>query len=78
MKREKMTQEQKQAQNKYNAPYVAKYNAANYDKLTIRIRKDGAQGLTIDGIKAAAEVTGRTVNEWVLDAIREKLSKGGI
>lgn len=72
VKRSEMTQEQKQAQNKYNAKYVARYNANSYDKLTIRIRKDGADGVTVEDIKAAA---GNSVNKFILAAIREKMER---
>lgn len=75
VKRKDMTQEQKQAQNKYNAKYVARYNADSYDKLTIRIRKDGGQGVTVESIKQAAAADGLAVNAWVLDAIRKQIEQ---
>ena len=73
VKRKDMTQEQKQAQNKSNAPHRAKYEAKTYSKILLRIRNDGADGVTVEDIKAAA--AGGSVNGFILDAIREKLNR---
>lgn len=72
VKRSEMTQEQKQAQNKYNAPHRAKYEAKTYSKILVRIRNDGADGVTAEDIKAAA---GGSVNGFILAAIREKMER---
>lgn len=72
VKRKDMTQEQKQAQNRSNAPHRAKYEAKAYSKILLRVRNDGADGVTVEDIKAAA---GNSVNKFILAAIREKLNK---
>lgn len=71
-KRGDMTQEQKQAQNKQNAPSRARYEAKTYDKILLRIRNDGKDGVTVEDIKAAA---GGSVNGFILAAIREKMGR---
>ena len=49
---------------------VAKYNNANYDKLTVRI-KMGQR----DILKAHAEEKGESLNGWIVSAIRDKLKQ---
>lgn len=75
VKRSEMTQEQKQEQNKYNAKYREKYNAANYDKITLRVRKDGGQGVCLDEIKTAAQKDGKQVNTWILELIKNRINE---
>jgi len=73
MKRADMTQEQKQARNRQNAASRNAYEGRTYDKLTVRMRKDGSDGVSLDAIKAAAARNGQSVNAWLLDAIRDAL-----
>ena len=73
MKRSDMTQEQKAARNRQNAASRNAYVARTYDRLAIRIRRDGDDGLTVDQVKAAAQRAGMSVNAWILDAIKEAL-----
>lgn len=73
MKYSDLSQEQKQRRNRANAASIARYNAANYDKVTFRVRKDGSDGVTRDSIQAAATAAGMSVNAWIVDAIRDKL-----
>ena len=49
---------------------VAKYNNANYDKLTVRIKKGQR-----DILKAHAEEKGESLNGWIVSAIRDKLKQ---
>ena len=73
MKYAELTAAQKRARNKSNEPSKARYRAATYDNIGLRIRKDGGDGITADQIRHAAESAGQSINAWVLDAIRDKL-----
>ena len=73
MKYQEMTQEQKAKRNRSNAPSIARYNAANYGKLTIRIRKDGGDGFTLDRLKTAAAREGLSVNGFCVYCLRDKI-----
>lgn len=51
-------------------------NARYHEKLervVFRLHKDGTDGITKEQIEAAAEACGLSVNQWLIDAIREKL-----
>lgn len=50
-----------------------KWEQANNDKITIKLRSDGSSGVTKARIKAAAEAAGQSVNQWIIEAIRDKL-----
>lgn len=73
MKRADMTPEQKQARNRQNAASRNAYEARAYDKIVVRIRKDGDDDLTAEQIRAAAKRDGMSINAWILDAIRRAL-----
>jgi len=49
---------------------VARYNNANYDKLTVRIKKGQR-----DILKAHAEEQGESLNGWIVSAIKAKLKQ---
>lgn len=49
---------------------VAKYNSANYDKLTVRIKKGQR-----DILKAHADEQGESLNGWIVSAIKAKLKQ---
>lgn len=51
----------------------AKYEAKTYHKMLLRVRQDGADGFTVDQIKAAAARDNMSVNAWIIEAIRDKL-----
>lgn len=68
-----LSAEQKARRNRQNAASRGRYEAKTYDKVYLRIRKDGADGVTPDQIKAAAEASGQSVNAWIIEAIRDKL-----
>lgn len=50
-----------------------KWEQANNEKITIKLRQDGATGLTKAQVKQAAEAAGMSVNAWIIQAIRDKL-----
>ena len=50
-----------------------RWNAKTYVKMTIRIRKDGEDGVTADTIRQRAADDGMSVNAWILDCIRDKI-----
>ena len=68
-----MTPEQRRARNKSNQAAIQRYNAANYDKLALRIRKDGGDGFTPEQLRAAAAADGLSLNAWIVEAIRDKI-----
>ena len=59
--------------NRRTAPARNRYNAETYEPITIRLRRDGSDGITKAQIAAAADACGQSVNAWLLDAIRDKL-----
>ena len=51
-------------------------NARYHDKLdrvVFRLHKDGTDGVTKEQIEAAAAAGGISVNQWIIEAINEKL-----
>lgn len=52
---------------------VAKYESSNYDKVLLRIRKDGTP--TRDDIRDAAESAGETINTYILHAVRDRMAQ---
>ena len=50
-----------------------KYNATTYDSITFRVKLDGSDGVSRDAIKAAADAGGQSVNQWIIEAIKDKL-----
>ena len=49
-----------------------KWEAKAYDKVLLRIRKDG--DLTREQITAAATAAGESLNEYILNSIRERMN----
>lgn len=49
---------------------VAKYNAKNYDKICVRIKKGQR-----DILKAHADKQGKSLNGWIVSAIKAKLKQ---
>lgn len=42
--------------------------------IAVRVHRDGSDGITVDQIREAAERDGaRSVNAWIIEAIRDKL-----
>lgn len=50
-----------------------KYIAKTYDRIMVKLRKDG--DLRSDDIKAAAAAEGLSLNAYVVQAIREKMER---
>lgn len=50
-----------------------KYNARTYDNITFRVKLDGSDGVSRESIKAAADAGGQSVNQWIIEAIKDKL-----
>lgn len=51
-------------------------NARYHDKLervVFRLHKDGSDGLIKEDIEQAAQQAGQSVNQWIIEAIRDKL-----
>lgn len=63
----------KATRNKQNAASRARYEAKAYRKYTIRIRQDGADGMTPEQVEAAAAASKLSVNAWIVEAIKEHL-----
>lgn len=51
---------------------TTKYESKAYDKVLLRIRKDGE--LTREDITAAATAAGESLNEYILNSIRERMN----
>lgn len=49
---------------------VAKYNAKNYDKICVRIKRGQR-----DILKAHADKQGKSLNGWIVSAIKAKLKQ---
>ena len=50
-----------------------RYESKKYHKILIRIQQDVSDGFTADQVRAAAKVAGLSVNQFIIEAIREKL-----
>jgi len=53
---------------------VNRYNQKNYVKITLRVRNDTEP--TRDTISAAAAEAGESLNEFILNAIKQRLNGG--
>lgn len=51
----------------------SKWESKAYDKILLRIRKDG--DFTRQDIQAAADQDGKSINQFILDAVKEKMQK---
>lgn len=63
----------KATRNRQNAASRKRYEDKTYDKLSFRLRKDGADGITADGLRAAAAAAGMSVNAYVIDILRREV-----
>lgn len=52
---------------------VTRYQKKTYDLVSFRLRRSGADGVTRDTIKQAADAAGMSVNAWIIQAIKDKL-----
>ena len=48
---------------------IEKYNKKNYDKITVRVRKDETES-----IRAAADQAGESLNYYILEAVRQRMN----
>jgi len=51
------------------------YEHKAIDKITFRLRKDGGNGITREDVQKSAGAVGLSVNEYVLQAVTEKMRK---
>lgn len=49
------------------------YNKRNYQNISFRLKLDGSDGVTADDIRAAATAAGMSVNQWIIEAIKDRL-----
>ena len=74
VKYSELTREQKQRRNRQNAASRAKYEKSAYKKYSFRVRVDGGEDeITPEKIEAAAAAGGISVNQWIYDAVKDKL-----
>lgn len=57
-----------EAQKRSSEKYLTKL-----DRITIRLRKDGSDGITKEDVELAAKSQGMSVNQWVIDLIRDAI-----
>lgn len=50
---------------------TTKYEHNNYDKVTLRLRRDA--DLTRDKLQEAADAAGESVNAYVMEAVRRRM-----
>lgn len=53
-----------------SAKYIATYKKNTYYQINLKIRKDGKQGLKVNDMKGFAYDSGKSLNEWIIDAIK--------
>lgn len=54
-----------------------RYESKAIDKITFRLRKDGGSGVTREDIQKAAAAAGLSVNEYVLQAVKDRMRIDG-
>jgi predicted HicB family RNase H-like nuclease len=52
-----------------------KYESKAIEKITLRLRKDGGYGLKREDVQKAADAAGLSINEYVIQAIKEKMNR---
>lgn len=50
-----------------------KYNAKTYDMLTIRVKRDGSDGFSLDDLRHAAEQDGESLNAFIVKLISDNI-----
>ena len=60
------------AQSRAHIEATTRFEHKAYDKITVRLRKDGE--LTRDMVSIAARACGESLNEFIINAIRERMS----
>lgn len=56
----------------YQRIQTNKYNKANYDTITLRLRNTGQGNWSREGIRLAAELSGMSLNQFCTDAIARR------
>ena len=46
------------------------YKNITYDRINLQIRKDGKQSVKVADMKYFAQDSGKSLNEWIIDAIK--------
>jgi len=72
-----MEEEKKKRKSIYNQKkneYTQEYIRNNYRQLSIRIRED--QEPNRDQIARAAAAAGESVNEYIMEAVRQRMNRG--
>ena len=55
---------------------VQRYETKSYDKILIRIRKENdPSGLSRESIQQAADKDGKSLNGYILQAVKEKMNQ---
>ena len=49
------------------------YNKRTYDAITFRVKLDGSDGVSRESIKAAADAGGQSVNQWLIDTVKNAI-----
>ena len=62
-------------QTKAHIKATTKYEKNNIDRLVVRLRKDGGYGLTKEDITERAAVQHISVNEYIIQALLEKMER---
>lgn len=62
-------------QSKAHIKANTRYESKAIDKITFRLRKDGGSGITREEIQKEAQAVGLSVNEFVLQAVLEKINR---
>ena len=52
-----------------------KWEQANNEKITIKLRQDGTTGVTKAQVKATAEAAGMSVNAWIIQTMRAAIAR---
>jgi len=60
-------------QSKAHLRATTKYESKAYEKVSLRIRRDGSNGISREDIQREAEKRGESVNEFIIKAIKERI-----
>ncbi len=45
------------------------------DRVTFRVHKDGSDDITVEQIREAAELSGMSVNSWIIYSLRQSIDQ---
>ena len=60
---------------KVSKEVLKRYQDKAYRRYTVRVRNDGQDGITPQILEAEADTAGQSVNEYIVQAIEEKITK---